>query len=461
MRKRIFYVCAGILLLLLLLLLLSPPREMPEPILSETQPIVTVPMENGEHAEPPRNPPSMLQPLDLDEIQEEAEPPTVTLEGIVTNRRGAPVEGAEVFRHEPDKVPTATTDRRGHFKITELSADTGKLFVRHRNYMPKTVSIGTASRKGRVLEITLRRGATLTGTVTFLGRPLANHEVKFNTGMRFFGGYDEQTNTDASGVYEFTHLTPGFRSPEAFLRADDNEATPRKMSMDVILEDEQTTVANFDFCAWDASLEGQVLFNGAPLEAAWIHVVSRTLDNAEESFSAESDANGYYWFDALPAGLLEVQVSCTYNGTELHKKETTIDVRAGHVTTRDFSFAGTGVVTGYCLGLGEYDGDDESVLLIYPDISDMLAEGGWAEMGAILAEESSLGAEQKLAEDGSFRLEGLQAGTYTIMVMTMPHTLSFDHFSYVYRSVTVSDSQETHVTLGPDFVTEYVEGSGD
>ena len=90
-----------------------------------------------------------------------------------------------------------------------------------------------------------------------------------------------------------------------------------------------------------------------------------------------------------------------------------------------------------------------------------LAEVGWGKMWEMLDVESSLVADQKLAEDGSFLVEGLEAGVYTMIVMTVPHTLLFEQFSYVYRSVTVSDSQETHVILGPDFVTEHIERTGD
>jgi hypothetical protein len=460
MRKRIVYVCMGILLLLAFLLQLWPSRKPPENFVAEAPPCVAAPLRHTKHTEASPTSPSVTQSLDPCEILEEAGPPTVTLQGIVTNRRLRPIEGAEVSRHGHEKEPDAITDGQGRFEIPELPADTELLYFRHPDYSPKRVPIISEVQSEELLEVVLDKGATLTGTVTHLGRPVASQQV-IVTAKVMISTTTKSARTDTFGVYEIAHLEPGRQTARVLLQSDDNEVPSRKLSVDVVLEDEATTVANFNFREWDASLEGQVLFNGDPFQGAYVNVTGRTPDSARESFSEKVDANGHYHFEALPSGVLDVSVGGTYKGTTSYRGPTTaIEIPAGFVTTKDFSLGGSGVVTGYCLGLKKYDGADTEVMLLTPDISALLDEGGWAEMGVTLNRGSSPASCRKIAEDGSFLIQGLEPGDYTILVLALPHTLSITHVSYAYASVTVSDSEESHVILGPDFVTKYVGETG-
>ncbi len=390
----------------------------------------------------------------------EEQPPALALHGIVLSVAGRRVNGAEVLINESDAQPAATTDVRGFFDIQELPAATRTLFVRHADYVAKLVPVREAAASGETLEITLRRGATLTGTVTSLGRPLANHEVKSNdSGSWFFGRESRVARTDGRGVYKFAHLRSGRYSPVCFLHEDDGESAPRKLTVDAILEDEKTTVANFEFREWNASLEGRILFNGQPAQDAYVEAVCRTEDEARESFQERADADGYYRFDILPSGTLDVAIRMRVGTAEL-QRTTVIEIPAGVVTTRDFAFGGAGAISGYCLGLDEHGGQRNriskpEVVLLKGDICDSLAEVGLLGTEMMTNMDAALHAYQEVAEDGSFRMDNLEEGAYTVILVADIGLNS--PLTYAFSCAAVSGAQETEIILGPDFVTEYAE----
>lgn len=411
------------------------------------------PAREDDGRENPQHPAQVASsPPETPEPEEETKAAERALSGIVTDRKGWPIEKVGIYARPKDESPAAITDSRGRFEIADLPSSTKKqkLYVRHSDYIHETVPIGTAVETGETLSITLRKGATLRGVVTYGGRPVANQEVKMNRTGWFGSSKAGNTRTEGSGAYEFTTLEPEQIVVHAYLKTGDDESKPRRMRVDVLIEDEQTTVVNFDFPEWDATLEGQVLFNGYPVQNTSMSVVSRSVSGAAESFQGKTDSEGFYRFEALPSGVLEVAVEVEVGATE-HARRTTLEIPAGYVTTRDFSFGGTGVVAGYGTGLDRYD--HSAILLLAPKFSSLLTEMGIHQLFDRPDIETLFVAGTELAKDGSFRLEGLEAGSYTLLALVNA-SLS-GHVNYTYMSVTVSDSHETHIVLGPEYLTEY------
>ena len=82
----------------------------------------------------------------------------------------------------------------------------------------------------------------------------------------------------------------------------------------------------------------------------------------------------------------------------------------------------------------------------------LLADAGLLGMlMTMYPEDAPIAVEVDLAEDASFRVDGLEAGVYTLLAVEMS---TFERLSYDFAVVTVSDGQEVHATLGPDWLTE-------
>ena len=392
------------------------------------------------------------EPSDSDKA---AKVPARALFGIVTDRGGWPIVNVGIYARFEDETPSATTDRWGRFEIENLRARSKNqhVYARHPSYRNGSVPIGTAVETGQVLAITLKKGATVRGEVTFLGRPVADQEVKVVRMdlVGLFGSGKRNTRTGADGAYELFTVEPGTIQVTAYFQPDDEESSPRSMRIGLDIEDDETRVIDFDFRARDATLEGQVLFNGEPVPNAEVNAVSRSLSEAGESFREQTDSEGSYRFEALPSGVLEVQVEVEVGATE-HMRGSTIELPAGFVSTSDFSLGGTGVITGYCTGREDYR--NSVVMLMASEFSDLFEEQGIYRTFALLDVEHPFGAGTTvLSSDGSFRLEGLEAGTYAML--TLVNVDLSGRVDYAFTSVTVSESQETHVVLGPDYLTEY------
>ena len=93
--------------------------------------------------------------------------------------------------------------------------------------------------------------------------------------------------------------------------------------------------------------------------------------------------------------------------------------------------------------------------LVETDVADLLAEMGFFKVAMMMDLQTYLVAVPEVADDGAFRIEGLEAGAYTLLILV--DNSSYDAITYVFTTVTVTESQETNVKLGPDFVTEYAE----
>ena len=160
-----------------------------------------------------------------------------TLAGRVVNEDGAPIEGARVrlarggenvfraFMRSMQEEQAVRTGRDGSFRATRLAAgDNQRLDVRHDDYEERAISgialTAGATRSG--LSVVMRRGLSLRGIVKDEeGRPLAGCEVNLSAGrsiragrggmqMQLIGpGNQVRRETAADGRFEFRGLKAG------------------------------------------------------------------------------------------------------------------------------------------------------------------------------------------------------------------------------------------------------------
>jgi hypothetical protein len=368
------------------------------------------------------------------------------------DRSEAPIEGVGLYLSEEDAIPAALTNAAGRSEVIGIPADTHKIFVRHPEYTPKHVRADTAIKTQAALKIMLSSGATLKGTVSYLGSPVANHKVAVIIASLMGSRNAAETRTGAEGDFEFTTLTPGRRSVVATFDAETKEKSPQLLRVEVILEEERTTEAHFYFRKWDAALEGYIHFNGEPASNAGIRLESLAGGNAKVRLTKSANEEGYYKFDSIPSGIFSILIESLRVDKDVQSRTTQVEIPAGLITTKDFTFGGSGVITGICTGAPDIS---KASAILMPEIwSDYLSSVGLIESMWAMGMDITPIAEIEFSEDGSFRVEHLDAGTYTIIVVTEPNFS--EQVSYAFAPVNVTDQRETYVTLGHDFITETV-----
>jgi beta-lactamase regulating signal transducer with metallopeptidase domain/5-hydroxyisourate hydrolase-like protein (transthyretin family) len=141
--------------------------------------------------------------------------------GLVTDRQGKPVAGAEVVNRggSSDEVRRAKTDAQGKFLLDNVYSDGigHQLVVRAKGFAPQRVEFkpGPADRPAEVA-VQLEPGHRIRGrVVNEAGKPISGVSVYFAQGNHFpgmeFGG---SATTDAQGRFQFDSLPP--RAPFAF-----------------------------------------------------------------------------------------------------------------------------------------------------------------------------------------------------------------------------------------------------
>ncbi len=134
----------------------------------------------------------------------------------VSDHRGLSLQGA-VLEH-------TVTDARGRFYLGAIPSDARYLVrVEHPDFASRFVpKITFAARQRRRLDIEMKAGLTLRGTVTGLdGRPLAGAVVQVaDQTMRVMDqmqGVEREGTTDSEGRFVIRNLTPGYKRVHAMM----------------------------------------------------------------------------------------------------------------------------------------------------------------------------------------------------------------------------------------------------
>lgn len=234
--------------------------------------------------------------------------PGAELTGVVRDRAGQPVSSAWVYVSQPNnRGPAlhhvrATTGPDGAFQLASLPAGTLELSVSHRGFAPARQPVTIAYGARNHAEVTLSAGAAITGVVTLNGKPAANAQMYADVARRGGG----QAHTDAQGRYTIERLNAG-QARIQVSHGDDGRSHSKTVF--VAVSDGTVTEMNIELSAGTATLEGTIFSTPGIPEKSRLNVYVSWGENTGGSVSAQTDRNGNYLMEGLPAGEASVHVS--------------------------------------------------------------------------------------------------------------------------------------------------------
>jgi protocatechuate 3,4-dioxygenase beta subunit len=282
------------------------------------------------------------------------------------------------------------TDVDGRFEAEGLAPGKVKVSVEHADYTERTENV-ELKEGGSSVEVALSHGSSLGGVVLSETRqPTPGAEVSLegaNTPGRGFGG-GESAVTDASGHFRFDHLSPGRYS----LRASVPGQTTEPVEAVLVAGEAKDDVALV--LAGGATIRGAV--SGLP-DAQRAGVSLNASGPREYWASARTGADGRFELAGAPVG--------------------TISLRA---TAGDFLAGSTRSASGsVTISEGQKEAEAEIVFEGTGALSGRVARGGSPVAEArvfVSGKRGGSSASGRSDESGSYRIEGLTPGDYTVNV---------------------------------------------
>lgn len=358
--------------------------------------------------------------------------PGAVVEGIVEDGEGEPVPGAWVFTQIPPPAAelkralsrgreeevrkslaglvAGVSAKDGTFRMDTLRGDEAALFAFH----PKDGSGETAlSWNGdaplRGVTITLEHAVgTVEVLVTVNGDPAADSKV-FATATGGLGESLQQGFTGADGKAVLKDLPVGVFGITAMYPGQQQQFM-RRMTADVMVEKGATTPVTLDFADISASLEGQVrLGEEIPLNGNLMLRI--TQGDRAETYMSNYQSDGAFRFDAVIAGEGTLNINAMF-GEAWRSKAVDVTVVGGENPFLDIDLAGGGAIAGVLAGLPA---------AIHGNVMALRGAHVISEVSlAVLGELSPMTEGSVLAEaDGSYSIEGLAPGHYTVLALTM------------------------------------------
>ncbi|MCK6685465.1 MAG: carboxypeptidase regulatory-like domain-containing protein [Thermoanaerobaculia bacterium] len=285
-----------------------------------------------------------------------------------------------------------TTDADGRF---EADAVAGKyrVDVRHADYAPSTQTVDVTAQGGAV-DVKIAKGGVLSGVVLSSDRkPVADAEVFLresgdSPGRGGFGVGGNTTGTDASGQFRFENLSASRYQLTASMRESSSEP------VDVVLEagaSRQNVVLTL---ATGATIRGVV--TGLPeSQRKDVQITASGATGFMES--TFTGAEGTFEIRGAPEGVVQIRanVSATSGG---RRSSTHVTVAAGQSeVTAEIMFQGQSAISGRVLRNGQG------------------VSGAFVSASMPVGGRSS-GGTSRTDDQGSYRIEGLEDGDWTVSV---------------------------------------------
>jgi RNA polymerase sigma-70 factor (ECF subfamily) len=342
--------------------------------------------------------------------------PGAVVEGIVVDSDDKPIAGARVYPYEmPDESQTdlaiyPVSDSNGVFRLDSMEIGLQTIWVEHPAYALRSVDVSPVVERATTTNIILSHGGRIEGIVTLDGKPVVDATASCRVDGREFGTgrRDRLIKTDATGHYLVENVRPGDTYIAAILpKSNPKEVRGRLQRQQVSVQEGEVTRADFSFEPADASIHGTITTLGQRAESPQIRF-EHEKDGVEESLipgpqSADYDSG------PLPAGEIDMRVSVRTPGGTLLTQKLAVDVAPGESAIKDIDFEGKAVISGEITGLHERE--NATVAAFVGD--NPLPPGDSPLLNSLLANAVAMCQ----AKDGTYRLEGLTPGTYTIRAL--------------------------------------------
>lgn len=366
--------------------------------------------------------------------------PGLTLKGIVTDSKGAPVIAAEVrasatekrdamraFSRQPETPADATTQADGSFVLEDRApGESLDLSVSHPGYGPGSAP-GVAVPSEQPVRIVLQATARVSGKVTGPDRkPVAGAQVavmemspaSFGGMSRLMPGRPRRTVTDEEGAFVVEGVSPGAIEVSA--------SAPRRQQarLEGLEVKPGQELSGIDILLLPGGVvEGRVLSpDGRPVPGAEVSVIEPSTDGMGISrFSqlrAMTDGDGQYSIDGVPPGPRTVEANAEGYRRAVREVEVTPEPRSVDlVLERGLEVSGRVV-------------DDAGNPVASVDVS-------------LIAGQNFFDAPRAMTgADGAFTIAGVQDGTYRLMARKEGYTLDG-----LGESVTVSGAPVAGIEL--------------
>lgn len=369
------------------------------------------------------------------------------VEGVVVTETGERVAGAQIYVNrvpaawelQQKKAGDATSGADGAFRLDSLPEESFPLFALHERYgTASATAIPSSSGTPVRVQIVLPAAGTITGTVRVDGVPEGGYGVSLRSPA---DGYQNEAEVGPDGDYVFTGVPEGALTLKLYPQ---RSATVRRMvTQQASVVAGQVTTVDFDLSSGTATLEGSVTRAGLPVPDASVELILGPSADRMDGTSKQTDADGAFQFENLPAGKAAVLVRA--NIPSEHSARTRsfgVMLEDGMVTRLDAKFDAAGCVTGHVTGVPEgwraEAGLVSGAFEIAPDANVRTAFA--ALMDRIVA-----GA--RVSADGTFRIDSVDAGTFTLGIVATDPQSEGQNFKYATAPVTLEENGEANVNV--------------
>jgi RNA polymerase sigma factor (sigma-70 family) len=349
------------------------------------------------------------------------------IEGAVVNSEGAAVSGAPVFLGDPPtkesgspyQVPDYAelwlthSDEQGKFRLAGMEPGILKASAIHPDFGAGTVTAEAGEGVRDFATITLSHGGSIRGVVRLGSEPLSNN-MTFATPVGGNGMLSAVEYTDESGRFLLTGLESGEVSVVANFKSPP-EGQFRRLVVPATVVAGQITEVTLTFGTEFGSIRGSVMRSGAAGGDGFVQVDTRVGADVEEIRGNLTD--GAFYLERVPAGPVSLRVRLHLetqdSGDRQIVKSMEAEVKPGEELSVSVDFSGTARVTGQVLGLSATDHGAVRLLEGDVQVPDFSLETRAAMEGL------TRGVVSVTAE-GTYDLEGLEPGTYTLVANVSP-----------------------------------------
>lgn len=353
--------------------------------------------------------------------------------GRVCDPRGSAIADAAIHvGARTTGVAEAHTDAQGRFEVTTISPDDTVLTASRSGYAPSSVEITTPGR----VTIVMERGGMIEGMVTQGGKPVPG--IPVNAQMARQAVVTARNGeTDMEGHYRLT----GFPDGEAVVRVLSGAGGAPEQARWIMQRAEvkmgQARQVNFEIPEVSAQIEGEVLLEGQAPATGHISVEVKG-DGGEVMVAVSVEPDGHYVVENLPAGSVTMRVSVQGRDGAQRWKTAHFRIGEGQTVQQDFEFTPEASIVGTVSGMTP--GETATVMAAPGE------HGSGPLTQELLAKlDRSMAGLSAVEAGGRFRIEGLEAGTYTLAAFS--HANTVEGMRSALRTLHVAPGMETQVTL--------------
>jgi hypothetical protein len=383
--------------------------------------------------------------------------PGASAEGMVFTKAGEAVSDAWLFKEplpvamfldslvsdmspNPLRFVDALSDVEGRFIIDTLTVENQSLAAFHPQYGYGEATLSWNSARLSGLRIVLSNTETGSIEVSVASNGVPGEDSVVWVGS-LGGGGDmlQRERTDSDGRCILDGIPPGEWSISAVYPCQINSYL-RRIVADCEVVAGQTTKISIDFDIPSASLNGTVTLDGeSPIGGHAMLTLTRP-DESEWYISTWND-NGTFTITDIVPGAGSLTLMAIFEGNRTRSKGFDLEFAENEPKVIEIDLSGGGTLIGVMHGLATTEHGNVVVLRGEHEIAEVTLE--W-----FMAMQSFAAGSGIVAADGSYSVEGLEPGLYTIFAMVTKSLHGpdiFDDVRWATTVVEISDTEESTV----------------